>query len=96
MHKWKVQLLEVERGHAVVRHAWEREALERERGEVETKLARAREAHTVEVKRVLDEAASLKRACDRDLEWCDAVEAELASTRTQVEEMNCRIVNDVH
>ena len=50
----------------------------------------------MEVKRVLDEAASLKRACDRDLEWCDAVEAELASTRTQVEEMHHRIVNDVH
>ncbi len=90
MLKGKVQLLEAERGHAVVRHAWEREALERKKGEAETELAKVREAHTAEVKWVLDEAASSKGAHDWDLERCDAIKAKLASTCTQVEEMNCR------
>ena len=74
----KVQQLEAERSHAVVRHAGEREALERELGEAETELARAREAHTAKVKRVLDKAASSKGARDRD------------SDRCEVEEVNCR------
>ena len=78
----KVQQLEAERSHAVVRHAGEREALERELGEAETELARAREAHTAKVKRVLDKAASSKGARDWD------------SDRCEVEEANCR--NDSH
>ncbi|KAL3809139.1 hypothetical protein ACHAXA_007242 [Cyclostephanos tholiformis] len=84
----EVRRLEAEGGEAEAQRAAEREALERERGEVETELARAREAHAAEVKRVLDEAASSKGARDRDSERCDAVEAELASARTQVEEAN--------
>ena len=88
MLKGKVQLLEAERGHVVVRHAWEREALERKKGEAETELIRVREAHTAEVKRVLDEVASSKGAHDRDLERCDAIKAELASTCT-LEAENC-------
>ena len=41
-----------------LQHAAERKALERERGEAETELTRAREAHTAELKRILDKAAS--------------------------------------
>jgi hypothetical protein len=89
----EVRRLEAEGGEAEARRAAEREALERERGEAETELARAREAHAAEVKRVLDEAASSKGARDRDSERCDAVEAELASARTQVEEANRRNKN---
>ena len=59
-------------------------------GEAETELTRTREVHAAEVKRVLDEAASSKGAGDRGSEQCDVVEAELASTLTQVEEANCR------
>jgi hypothetical protein len=53
-----------------------------------TKLER--EGHLAEMKRVLDEVVSLKGARDQDSERCDAVETELASTRTQVEEANHR------
>jgi len=73
----------------VVRHAGEKKAFERERGEAKTKLARAREAHVMEVKRVLDKAASSKGARHRDSKRCNAVKPKLASTRTQFEEANC-------
>jgi hypothetical protein len=57
-------------------------------------LYTSREAgHVVEMKRVLDEVASLKGARDQDSERWVAVEAELASTRTQVEEANRRTEN---
>ncbi len=56
----------------------------------ETELAKAREGHAAEMKRVLDEVASLKGARDQDLERSDAVEAMLASTCTLVEEANHR------
>ncbi len=55
--------------------------LGRKRGEAETELALAREAHTAELKSVLDEAALLKGARDRDWERCDAAESKLASAR---------------
>ena len=57
-------------------------------------LYTSREAgHVVEMKRVLDEVASLKGARDQDSERWVAVKAELASTRTQVEEANRRTEN---
>ena len=67
-----------------------REGFMHQVGEAETELTRTRGVHAAEVKRVLDEAASSKGACDRGSEWSDVVEAELASTHTQVEEANRR------
>jgi chromosome segregation ATPase len=63
------------------------ELLGRKRGEAESELVLAREAHAAELKRVLDEAALLKGARDRDWERCDAAESKLASARARNESL---------
>jgi hypothetical protein len=98
----ELHFMSSERVQAEALHAAEREALERERGEAGTKIARAREAHAniyqtikhslviIKHKLLIQAAASSEGACDRNSEWCDAAEAELASACTQVEEAKSR------
>ncbi|KAL3807868.1 hypothetical protein ACHAXA_010641 [Cyclostephanos tholiformis] len=87
-YKRQVQRLEAERNGAEGRYKADLEVFDRERREMVAELAKAREAHAADMKRSMDEVAS--RTHDRYAERYDAIRAELASARSEIEEANRR------